>query len=123
MDELQDLEPPLLGGSTNTRTYRELARLHRELNPFERSLVHIAEFAAAVAGARPRVQGAWASYPRSRQRLRPALKRWWMLHDRTCWLIQTYRDNVNTQLNLAMRRLAVLSAMSCRSRHHGLSTA
>lgn len=112
MDELQHLEPPLLEGSTNTRMYRKLARLRRELNPFERSLVQVAEFTGTVAGERPRVQ-AGLSYLSSNLgndcvRLE---KEFSMLRDRTSELIQTYRDNVNTQLNLTMRRLTVLSAI------------
>ena len=40
VDRLQDLEAPLLDGSTDAKTYREVARLRRELDPFERSVMH-----------------------------------------------------------------------------------
>ena len=74
--------------------------------------MHVAEFTATVAGERPRVQEG-LSYLSSNlgndcARLE---KEFSMLRDRTSWLIQTYRDNVNTQLNLTMRRLTVLSAI------------
>ena len=73
---------------------------------------HVAEFTGTVAGERPRVR-AGLSYLASNlgndcARLE---KEFSMLRDRTSELIQTYRDNVNTQLNLTMRRLTVLSAI------------
>ena len=112
LDELQDLEAPLLVGSTSTGTYRELARLRRELNPFERSLMHVAEFIGTVAGEKPRVQAGLSYLSRNLSNDCDRLeKEFSMLRDRTSELIQTYRDNVNTQLNLSMRRLTVLSAI------------
>ena len=95
MDELQDLEPPLLEGSTSTRTYRELARLRRELNPFERSL-----------GARRRVHrnGRWRKTPspgglelfgrQSPQRLRPARQR----------ILDVARQNLRADSNVPRQR-------------------
>jgi magnesium transporter len=112
LERLQELEAPLLEGSTKTGIYRELARLRREMNPFERSLVHVAEFAAEIAAEQPAVQGGFrywaASLGADSARLE---KEFSMLRDRTSELIGTYRDNVNAQLNNIMRSLTVISAI------------
>lgn len=112
LDRLQDLEPPLLEGSTDSKTYREVTRLRRELNPFERSLIQVAEFAAEVAGERPALHGGFsylaASLDADCARLE---KEFSMLRERTSELIETYRDNVGAELNNVMRGLTVISAM------------
>ena len=58
LDRLQELEAPLLEGSTDNKIYREVARLRRELNPFERSLSYVAEFVAQMAGEKAMQGGA-----------------------------------------------------------------
>jgi len=112
LDRLQDLEAPLLEGSTDAKIYRELARLRRELNPFERSLLHVAEFTGEVTIERPAVQGGLrflaASLDADCTRLE---KEFSMLRDRVSELIGTYRDNVDSQLNNIMRSLTVISVM------------
>jgi len=55
MVRVQDLEGPLLEGSTDAKIYREVARQRRELNPLERSLLHMGEFLATVAGDGPEI--------------------------------------------------------------------
>ena len=112
LDRLQELEAPLLEGSTDAKTYREVARLRRELNPLERSLMHVAEFSATVAAdtpqSRPGLHELAANLGSDGERLE---KDFAMLRDRTSELIQTYRDNVDAQLNNIMRSLTVLSAI------------
>jgi Mg2+ and Co2+ transporter CorA len=112
LDRLQELEAPLLEGSTDAKTYREVARLRRELNPLERSLMHVAEFSATVAAdtpeSRPGLHELAANLGSDGERLE---KDFAMLRDRTSELIQTYRDNVDSQLNNIMRSLTVLSAI------------
>lgn len=111
LDRLQQLEAPLLEGSTDTEIYREVARLRRELNPFERSLRYVAEFIAEIAGEKA-MQGRFGyltgGLGEQCERLE---KEFSMLRDRTSELIETYRDNVNGQLNRIMRSLTVLSAI------------
>ena len=112
LDRLQDFEARLLEGSTDTKAYRTVVRLRRELNPFERSLLYMADFIGAVAAERNVVRiglsAAAATLAHDRDRLE---KEFSMLRERTSELIQTYRDNVNAQLNNTMRSLTVLSAM------------
>ena len=112
LDRLQDLEARLLEGSTDTPTYRTVVRLRRELNPFERSLLYMADFIATVAAERTAVRrglsASASTLANDRDRLE---KEFSMLRERTSELIQTYRDNVNAQLNNTMRSLTVLSAM------------
>ena len=111
LERLQQLEAPLLEGSTKPEIYREVARLRRELNPFERSLSHVAEFVAEIAGEKA-MQGRFGylkgGLGEECERLE---KEFSMLRDRTSELIETYRDNVNGQLNKIMRSLTVLSAI------------
>jgi magnesium transporter len=81
------------------------------MNPFERSLVHEAEFTAEAAAEKPAAQGfsyMAASLDADHVRLE---KEFSMLRDRTSELIGTYRDNVNAQLNNIMRSLTVISAI------------
>jgi magnesium transporter len=112
LHRLQELEAVLLEGSTDTNVYREITRLRRELNPFERSLTQVAEFTAEVALGSPAVQGGFAFLAASLNADCGRLeKEFSMLRDRTSELIGTYRDNVNAQLNNVMRSLTVLSAM------------
>ena len=112
LNRLQELEEPLLEGSTDTKIHREVARLRRALNPFERSLMHMAEFSATVAADRPEGRAGLrklaANLGNDCERLEQDFS---MLRDRTSELIQTYRDNVDTQLNKIMRSLTVLSAI------------
>jgi magnesium transporter len=112
LDRLQELEGPLLEGSADAKIHREVARLRRGLNPLERSLMHMAEFTAAVAadGAEGRagLHKLAANLGNDCERLEQDFS---MLRDRTSELIQTYRDNVDTQLNNIMRSLTVLSAI------------
>jgi len=112
LDRLQELEAPLLDGSTDAKTYREIARLRRELNPLERSLMHMAEFSSTVAAdaprSRPGLHELAVNLGSDGQRLE---KDFAMLRDRTSELIQTYRDNVDSQLNNIMRSLTVISAI------------
>ena len=112
LNRLQELEEPLLEGSTDTKIHREVARLRRALNPFERSLMHMAEFSATVAADRPEGRAGLrklaANLGNDCERLEQDFS---MLRDRTSELIQTYRDNVDTQLNNIMRSLTVLSAI------------
>ena len=111
LDRLQDLEAPLLEGSTSTEIYREVARLRRQLNPFERSLSYVAEFIAEMAGEKA-MQGGFGYLTGSlREECERLDKEFSMLRDRTSELIETYRDNVNGQLNNIMRSLTVLSAI------------
>jgi magnesium transporter len=111
LDRLQDLEAPLLEGSTDTAIYREVARVRRELNPFERSLSYVAEFIAEMAGEKA-MQGGFAYLTGSlREECERLDQEFAMLRDRTSELIETYRDNVNGQLNNIMRSLTVLSAI------------
>ncbi len=112
LDRLQVLETPLLEGSTDARIYREVTRLRRELNPFERSLIHVAEFTAEVSVEKPAVQEGFAFLAASLDADCGRLdKEFSMLRDRTSELIGTYRDNVNSQLSNIMRSLTALSAM------------
>jgi Mg2+ and Co2+ transporter CorA len=112
LNRLQELEAPLLEGSTDTKLYREVARLRRGLNPLERSLMHMAEFSATVAADGPEGRAGLrklaANLGDDGERLE---KDFSMLRDRTSELIETYRDNVDTQLNNIMRSLTVLSAI------------
>ena len=111
LERLQQLEVPLLEGSTEIEIYREVARLRRELNPFERSLSYVAEFIAEIAGEnamRGRFGYLKGGLGDECERLD---KEFSMLRDRTSELIETYRDNVNSQLNKIMRSLTVLSAI------------
>jgi magnesium transporter len=112
LDRLQDLEAPLLDGATDAKTYREVTRLRRELNPFERSLMHAVQFADTIAAERPRANAGLTPLAGNLAddcaRLDSEFS---MLRDRTSELIQTYRDNVDAQLNNTMRALTVLSAM------------
>ena len=112
LDRLQDLEARLLEGSTDAPTYRTVVRLRRELNPFERSLLYMADFIATVAAERAAVRrglsASASTLANDRDRLE---KEFSMLRERTSELIQTYRDNVNAQLNNTMRSLTVLSAL------------
>lgn len=111
LDRLQDLEAPLLEGSTSTEIYREVARLRRQLNPFERSLSYVAEFVAEMAGEKA-MQGGFGYLTGSlREECERLDKEFSMLRDRTSELIETFRDNVNGQLNNIMRSLTVLSAI------------
>jgi magnesium transporter len=111
LDRLQDLEEPLLKGSSDTKIYREVALLRRELNPFERSLNHVAEFVAEMAGEKA-MQGVFGYVTGAlREECERLEKEFSMLRDRTSELIGTYRDNVNSQLNNIMRSLTVLSAI------------
>jgi len=112
LNRLQELEAPLLEGSTDTKIHREVTRLRRALNPLERSLMHMAEFSATVAaeGAEGRagLRKLATNLGNDGERLEQDFS---MLRDRTSELIQTYRDNVDTQLNNIMRSLTVLSAI------------
>jgi magnesium transporter len=112
LNRLQELEAPLLEGSADTKVYREVARLRRALNPLERSLMHMAEFSATVAAegseGRPGLRKLATNLGNDGERLAQDFS---MLRDRTSELIQTYRDNVDTQLNNIMRSLTVLSAI------------
>lgn len=112
LERLQELEAPLLEGSTDAKTYRDVARLRRGLNPLERSLMHMAEFSATVAAdkpqGRPGLHELAANLGSDGERLENDFA---MLRDRTSELIQTYRDNVDSQLNNIMRSLTVLSAI------------
>lgn len=111
LDRLQDLEEPLLKGSSDTGIYREVALVRRELNPFERSLNHVAEFIAEMAGEKA-AQGEFGYMTGAlREESERLEKEFSMLRDRTSELIGTYRDNVNSQLNNIMRSLTVLSAI------------
>ena len=112
MERLQELEGPLLEGATDAKIYREVARLRRELNPFERSLLHMGEFVATVAGDRSEVPAGLRYLSGNLAHDCARLdKEFTMLRDRTSELIQTYRGNVDTQLNNIMRSLTVLSAI------------
>ena len=112
LNRLQELEAPLLEGSTDAKVYREVARLRRALNPLERSLMHMAEFSATVAAegheGRAGLRKLAANLGHDGERLEQDFS---MLRDRTSELIQTHRDNVDTQLNNIMRSLTVLSAI------------
>jgi len=112
LNRLQELEEPLLEGSTDAKIHREVARLRRALNPFERSLMHMAEFSATVAAEGPEGRAGLrklaTNLGHDGERLTQDFS---MLRDRTSELIQTYRDNVDTQLNKIMRGLTVLSAI------------
>ena len=112
LNRLQELEAPLLEGSTDAKVYREVARLRRALNPLERSLMHMAEFSATVAAegheGRAGLRKLAAILGNDGERLEQDFS---MLRDRTSELIQTHRDNVDTQLNNIMRSLTVLSAI------------
>ena len=112
MVRVQDLEGPLLEGSTDAKIYREVARLRRELNPLERSLLHMGEFLATVAGDGPEIPAGLryvsGNLADDTARLEKELA---MLRDRTSELIQTHRDNVDGQLNNIMRSLTVISAI------------
>lgn len=112
LNRLQEIEEPLLSGSTDPKIYREVARLRRALNPLERSLMHMAEFSATVAADGPEGRAGLrklaANLGNDGERLEQDFS---MLRDRTSELIQTYRDNVDTQLNNIMRGLTVLSAI------------
>jgi magnesium transporter len=112
LNRLQELEAPLLEGSTDTKLYREVARLRRGLNPLERSLMHMAEFSATVAADGPEgragLRGLAANLGNDGERLEQDFS---MLRDRTSELIQAYRNNVDTQLNNIMRSPTVLSAI------------
>jgi magnesium transporter len=111
LDRLQDLEAPLLRGSSDPKIYREVARLRRELNPFERSLNHVAEFIAELAGEKA-MQGVFGYVTGAlREECERLEREFSMLRDRTSELIGIYRDNVNGQLNNIMRSLTVLSAI------------
>lgn len=111
LDRLQELEAPLLEGSTDNKIYREVARLRRELNPFERSLSYVAEFVAQMAGEKAMQGGAGYMTGSLGEECERLEKEFSMLRDRTSELIETYRDNVNSQLNNIMRSLTVLSAI------------
>ena len=112
MERLQELEEPLLEGATDAKIYRDVARLRRELNPFERSLLHMGEFVATVAGDTPDLPAGLRSWSGNLANDCARLeKEFSMLRDRASELIQTYRDNVDTQLNKIMRSLTVLSAI------------
>ena len=112
LNRLQELEAPLLEGSTDTKLYREVARVRRGLNPLERSLMYMAEFSATVAADGPEGRAGLrklaANLGNDGERLEQDFS---MLRDRTSELIQMYRDNVDTQLNNIMRSLTVLSAI------------
>ena len=111
LDRLQDLEEPLLKGSSDTGIYREVALVRRELNPFERSLNHMAEFIAEMAGEKA-AQGEFGYMTGAlREESERLEKEFSMLRHRTSELIGTFRDNVNSQLNNIMRSLTVLSAI------------
>jgi magnesium transporter len=110
LDRLQELEEPLLAGSADSTLYHEVARVRRELNPFERSLLHVTEFTGEMTGEKPAVQGGLGYLAARLEHDCARLgKEFSMLRDRTSELIETYRDNVNTQLNNIMRSLTVLS--------------
>lgn len=112
LDRLQELEAPLLEGSTNANIHREVARLRRALNPLERSLMHMAEFSTTVAAEGPEGRAGLRKLADNLGYEGERLERdFAMLRDRTSELIQTYRDNVDTQLNNIMRSLTVLSAI------------
>lgn len=112
LNRLQELEGPLLEGATEAKIYREVARLRRALNPFERSLMYMAEFRATVAADRPEGRAGLrrlaANLGNDCERLEQDFS---MLRDRTSELIQAHRDNVDKQLNSIMRSLTVLSAI------------
>jgi Mg2+ and Co2+ transporter CorA len=112
LNRLQELEAPLLEGSTDAKTYREVARLRLALNPLERSLLHMAEFSATIAVEGPEGRAGLhelaANLGTDAERLEQDFS---MLRDRTSELIQTHRDNVDAQLNNIMRSLTVLSAI------------
>jgi Mg2+ and Co2+ transporter CorA len=111
LDRLQDLEAPLLEGSTSNEIYREVVRLRRQLNPFERSLSYVAEFIAEMAGEKA-MQGGFGYLTGSlREECERLDNEFSMLRDRTSELIGTYRDNVNSRLSNIMRSLTVLSAI------------
>ena len=63
LNRLQELEAPLLEGSTDAKVYREVARLRRALNPLERSLMHMAEFSATVRPRDTKVERGCTSWP------------------------------------------------------------
>jgi magnesium transporter len=112
LERLQELEAPLLDGSTDTTIYRELTRFRRALHPFERSLSHVAEFSREVARERPAFQGGLSYVSMNLGDDCEWLEREFsMLRDRTSELIGTYRDNVGAQLNNVMRSLTVISVM------------
>lgn len=109
---LQELEPTLLEGSTEAEIYREVTRLRRELHPFERSLGHMAEFIAELGAESPTLQDGFGHLTGSLRADCDTLERELsLLRERTSELIDTYRDNVDRQLNTTMRTLTVLSAL------------
>ena len=112
MDEAQDVEDALLEGATDAAVYQHVVRLRREINPFERSLLHAAVFTGALSRDTPGVLSQ-QSIGYFTENLEIELKRleteFSILRDRTSQLIQMYQDNVNTQLNNVMRVLTVIS--------------
>ncbi len=110
---IQDTEEVLLRGTTDAAVYRDVIRLHRELNPFERSLLYATDYAEILIHETPDVLGAdFGHIAKNLESDANRLKKeFGVLYERSSELIQMYRDNVDTQLNNTMRTLTVVSTM------------
>ena len=114
MERLKDAEDILLGGATDSQVYRDVVRLRRELNPFERSLLYGGDFAGILMHEKPHVLSEASISFFSENLVSDGAKlekEFSLLRDRTSELMQMYRDNSDTQLNNTMRTLTVISSI------------
>ena len=121
---IQDTEEVLLRGTTDAAVYRDVIRLRRELNPFERSLLYATDYAEILIHETPELLGD-ADFGHIAKNLdsdaNKLKKEFAVLYERSSELIQMFRDNVDTQLNNTMRTLTVVSTMFLPlGVHHGL---
>ena len=111
---IQDTEEVLLRGTTDAAVYRDVIRLRRELNPFERSLLYATDYAEILIHETPELLGD-ADFGHIAKNLdsdaNKLKKEFGVLYERSSELIQMFRDNVDTQLNNTMRTLTVVSTM------------
>ncbi len=114
MDQLKAVEDALLDGATDADVYKDVIRIRREMNPFERSVLYAGEFARAISRQEPVVisQASINQFAdnlvNDSNRLQTEFS---ILRDRTSQLMQMYQDNVNSQLNNVMRVLTVISTI------------